>query len=256
MVRIKTAKEIEGIRAASRVVAQVFEAVKSKLCVGTNTFQIDNIVRHTLRDLGAKSAFYKYKQGGKKGFPGYACISVNEEVVHGIGKYDRVLNDGDIITVDVGAVLNEFYGDAAFTTIIGTAKPEVQLLNERTREALYKAIAITKPGVGLFGISRVIEETAKQYGYGSVINYYGHGVGLKLHEPPQVPNAVPAVGYNLPFRAGMTITYEPMFTLGTGNTKELADGWTVVTVDGSWAAHWEHTLLVTETGVEVLTEMK
>ncbi len=256
MIRIKTAQEIEGIRAASRIVAQVFEAVKPRLCVGTTTGQVDNTVRLTLRDLGAKSAFYKYRQGNKKGFPAYACISVNEEVVHGIGRYDRVLQDGDIVTVDVGAAFKGFYGDAAFTAIIGNAKPEVILLNERTREALYKAIAITKPGVGLFDISRTIEETAKQYGYGSVIDYYGHGVGLKLHEPPQVPNAVPSSGYNVPFRAGMTITYEPMFTLGTGKTRELADGWTVVTVDSSWAAHWEHTLLVTETGAEVLTEIK
>lgn len=256
MVRIKTAEEIEGIRAASKVVAQVFEVVKPMLLPGTTTYQIDNMVRHTLRDLGAKSAFHKYKQGGKKSFPAYACISVNEEVVHGIGKFDKALNDGDIITVDVGSVLNGFYGDAAFTQVIGNAKPNVVLLNERTREALYKAIEITRAGIGLYDISRVIEETAKKYGYGSVIDYFGHGVGLQLHEPPQVPNAVPSFGYNLPLRAGMTITYEPMFTLGTGVTKELNDGWTVVTTDGSWAAHWEHTLLVTETGVEILTELK
>lgn len=256
MVIIKTTKQIEGVRQACKIVAHVHERVRRKLEVGLSTYQVDNVVRHTLRDLGAKSAFFKYSQAGKKGFPGFACISVNDEIVHGIRSHNRLLQNGDVITIDVGAVYNGFYGDAAFTAIVGNADDEKTQLVERTREALFSAIKLTKPGVYLFDISKCIADEAEKHGYGVVTGYFGHGVGLRLHEPPQIPNYIPKPGtiFNHKLQSGMIITYEPMFTLGQGTTRELEDDWTVVTADGSTAAHWEHTILVTETGCEVLTE--
>lgn len=255
MIQIKNEKQIQGIREACKIVAEVHQRVDQKLKPGLSTYQIDNIVKHTLRELGAKSAFKKYRQGNKPPFPSHACISVNEEVVHGIGKHDKIINQGDIVTIDVGAEYNGFYGDAAFTTVVGQGSDPVTQLVENTKQVLIRAIEATKPGVYLFDISKILAEGAKEFGYGSVENYYGHGVGLSLHEDPEIPNYVPEPGslFNHKLQPGMTITYEPMFTLGTGKTKELSDKWSVVTIDGSWAAHWEHTILVTESGAEILT---
>lgn len=256
MIQIKTPEQVEGIRAACQVVALAHERVREKIEPGMSTYQIDNIVKHTLRESDAKSAFYKYKQGDKKPFPAYACISVNEEIVHGIGNHTRILQEGDLITIDVGANLNGYIGDAAFTILLGENEERARL-NEYTEKALMNAIKATRVGVHLFDISDIIYQTAAENGYGVVTNYYGHGVGLQLHEPPQIPNSRPTSGgYNLKLRPGMTITYEPMFTLGSSETEELDDGWTVVTKDRSFASHWEHTILVTEDEAEILTKLK
>lgn len=252
MVQIKTPEQIDGIRAASKVVSKIHKRVKEKIAPGMSTYQIDNIVRHSLREFGAKSAFYKYSQGGKKGFPAYACISVNEEIVHGIGNHDRILQENDLITVDVGAILDGYIGDAAATIHLGD-DPEIYRLNRITHEALIEAIEKVRAGVFLFDICETIEQKAKLHNLGLVTNYYGHGVGLQLHEPPQIPNYRPKTGHNVKLVAGMTITFEPMFTLGSGETEELGDGWTVVTKDRSFASHWEHTILVLEDGAEILT---
>lgn len=256
MVHIKTPKQIEGIRAAAQVVAKVHKRVCEKVQLGMSTHQVDNVVRHTLRELGAKSAFYKYSQGGKRPFPAYACVSVNEEVVHGIGNHERVLHNGDVLTIDVGAIFNGYYGDAAFTMIVGEGSAEVIELVEHTRAVLERAIEATKAGVYLFDICRVLQEGAEEKGYGIVKEYSGHGVGIALHEPPQIPNVVPKFGeaFNHKLKAGMIITYEPMFTLGSGDTEELEDGWSVVTKDRSTAVHWEHTILVTDDGAEILSK--
>lgn len=258
MIQLKTEKQIEGIRAAAKVVAVVHQRVRERLQPGMSTYQIDNIVRHTLREHGAKSAFWKYRQGPKPPFPSYACISVNEEVVHGIRSHDRILQEGDVITVDVGSILDGYYGDAAFTAVIGEGTEEAQNLVRDTEGALNMAIGMTKAGVLLHDVSEAIHNYGTERGYGIVLDYFGHGVGLKLHEPPQIPNFRPApgslmYGVNMKLQAGMTITYEPMFTLGSDKTEELSDQWTVVTKDRSLAAHAEHTILVTETGAEILT---
>lgn len=261
---IKNDEQIEGIRAACKLVAQAHQSVREKIDVGISTYQVENIVKHTLKKAGAKSAFYKYTGGSKKPFPGHTCISVNEEVVHGIATHHRKLEEWDVVTVDIGVVLNGYYGDAAVTHVVRekgkiyklTARPEIDLVLD-TRQALDDAISLTKEGVFLFDISRYIAKAAEYHDYGNVIGYFGHGVGLALHEPPTIPNYVPEPGTipNVQLQAGMIITYEPMFTLGTGETKELNDNWTVVTKDGSAACHWEHTLLVTEDGAEVLTKL-
>lgn len=254
MVQIKTAEQVDGIRAACNIVALAHQRVREKIAPGMSTYQIDNIVKHTLRDNDAKSAFYKYSQGGKKPFPAHACISVNEEIVHGIGNHTRILKEEDLITIDVGANLNGFIGDAAITILLGEDE-ERNKLNECTKAALMKAIEQTKEGAHLFDICEIIQQTCAEGGYGLITNYFGHGVGLQLHEAPQIPNFRPSTGHNLKLRAGMTITYEPMFTLGSNETEELDDGWTVVTKDRSYASHWEHTILVTENGAEILTEL-
>ena len=257
MIQIKTPAQIEGIRAACKVVAEVHKRVRSKMEIGMNTYQIDNVVKHSLRELNAKSAFLKYRQGNRVPFPGHSCISINEEVVHGIGRFDRCLKEGDVITIDVGAILNGFYGDAAFTIILGRGDLRAVELVQDTKSALDQAISMSRPGVLLHDISGFIYDYGKSRNYGIITNYYGHGVGLKLHEPPQIPNFRPTPGdlnlVNIRLQPGMTITYEPMYCLGSGETIELADGWSVITKDHSTAAHWEHSILITDKGAEVLT---
>lgn len=259
MIQLKTEKQIEGIRAASKVVALVHQRIREELRPGLSTYQVDNIVKHTLRNQGAKSAFIKYRQGNKPPFPAYACLSLNEEVVHGIRSHNRFLKEGDVFTVDVGSILDNYYGDAAFTVVVGEGVEEAHRLVQDTEGALHRAIEMTKAGTLLHDISEAIHDYGVERGYGVVKGYFGHGVGLKLHEPPQIPNFRPAPGSlmfgpNVKLQAGMTITYEPMFTLGSGETEELDDEWTVVTKDRSLAAHAEHTILVTETGAEILTK--
>jgi methionyl aminopeptidase len=255
MINIKTPQQIEGIRAACKVVAEAHARVAEIIRPGQSTYQLDNIVKHVLKSMGATSAFYKYSQGAKKPFPGQSCISINEEVVHGIPSHFNKVREGDVVTIDVGATLNKFVGDAAITLIVGKGTPEAIQLVEVTKLALDRAIGLVKAGAWLFDACQAIEDTSKEYGYGVVKGYYGHGVGLQLHESPQIPNFRPAPGtaVDVKLRSGMIITFEPMFALGLGETEELNDGWTVVTKDHSIAAHWEHTILVADSGAEVLT---
>jgi len=257
LIQIKTAKQIDGIRVACKAVAETHRRVRDKISSGLSTYQIDNIVKHSLRDLGAKSAFLKYKQGNRLPFPAHSCVSVNEEIVHGIGRHNKILKEGDVVTVDVGTIIDNYFGDAAFTVVIGKGSPEAIRLVEDTKSVLDQAIHMSKPGVFIHDISEFIFDYGKSKKYGIVTDYYGHGVGLRLHEPPQIPNFKPSPGHphliNIKLEPGMTITYEPMYSLGSGETMELEDDWTVVTRDGSIAAHWEHTILITEEGCEVLT---
>ena len=254
---IKNAKQIEGIRAASKIVALINKSVRESIKAGMTTYQVDNIAKHILREHNARSPFYKYKFASKSPFPGHVCISINNEIVHGIPQVNRVIQDGDLVKVDVGATLNNFIGDAAQSIIVGNVSDEIKKIVQVTEEVLDTAIQMTKHGTWLYDISAMIYNTAKQAGYGVVIAYTGHGVGLKLHEPPQIYNYVPplGVGVNVKLQAGMIITYEPMFTLGRGDTRELFDGWTVVTQDNSIATHCEHTVLVKENSSEILTTL-
>lgn len=256
-VIIKNQDQIAKITQACKLVASAHERVASKLEVGMSTYQVENIVKHTLKEAKAKSAFYKYAAQGKRPFPGHICISVNEEIVHGIASHSRKLQSGDVLSVDIGCILDGYYGDAARSYVIGSdgTLPQDSLVNH-TKQVLDQCIEMTKPGMMLFDISAHIEASAKQLGYGNVTGYYGHGVGIKLHEPPTIPNYVPAPGLfpNIKLQPGMVITYEPMFTLGGSETEELSDGWTVVTRDRSQACHWEHTIAITEDGAQVLTQ--
>ena len=199
-----------------------------------------------LRQAGAKSSFFGYR-----GFPGHICASVNEEVVHGIpGK--RVLRDGDIISLDISAYYDGFHGDSAWTYPVGIVSPEAAQLLRDTEAALYRAVAAARTGERLGAVSNTVERFAAEHGYGIIHNYGGHGVGRYMHEDPHVANrGNPNHGPRL--RTGLTIAVEPMFVVGEEATKELADGWTVVTADSSLSAHFEHTVAVTPEGGEILT---
>jgi methionyl aminopeptidase len=187
------------------------------------------------------------------GFPASACISVNEEIIHGIpGK--RVIKSGDLVSIDLGIIRNGFFSDAAQTIAVGECAPRALELNDVTRKCLDLAIEQVKPGNRIHDISRAVFRCAKQHGFEVVREYCGHGVGLSLHEEPQIPNYV-SVGPNPRLRKGMILAIEPMINMGTAQIQHLDDDWTVVTRDGKPSAHWEHTVLVTEDGVEILTAL-
>jgi len=258
---IKTPEQIEHIKDAMKIVSKAHRVVSEKICEGMSTYQVENIVKHVLKDAKAKSPFHRYKAGSRSPFPRWTCISVNEEVVHGIAQHNKILRDGDIVTVDIGSVIERdgtsYYGDAAVTHMIGNVEEQTRELVEQCRTVLYKAIEMTGPDVWLFDISKEMNKIAIEKGFGNVKGYYGHGVGLALHELPAIPAYVPEreeAMLNVKLQSGMIITYEPILTLGSCETEELSDGWTVVTKDRSIAAHWEHSVLITSEGFEVLTE--
>ena len=246
-ITIKSDREIERMRAAGRVVARCHERVAAAIAPGVTTAELDALVRDTLREHDAVSSFLGYR-----GFPGTICASVNEEIVHGIPG-SRRLQDGDIISVDIGAIVEGWHGDSAWTYAVGQISEEARRLLADTEAALYEGIRHARAGSRLGAVSHAVEAFAMARGYGVVRNYGGHGIGRRMHEDPHVPNyGDPGQGPVL--RRGMTFAIEPMLTLGTEQTRELSDGWTVVTADGSLAAHFEHTIAVTEGEPVILTE--
>ena len=234
------------MREAGRVVATAKARLADAIRPGITTAELDRIAEEAIRRLGASPSFK-----GLYGFPATICASVNDEIVHGIPS-DRVVREGDILSIDVGAVVGGFHSDTAFTVGIGRITEEAQRLIDVTREALRIAIAQAKAGARVGDISASVQSYAEGLGYGVVRQYVGHGIGRDLHEDPQVPNyGIPGRGPIL--RAGMTLAIEPMLNLGTWETTELDDGWTVVTADGSLSAHFEDTIAITEDGPEVFT---
>lgn len=243
---LKSPQEIAKMRAAGRVVAQALEAMRAAVRPGVTTAQLDAVGETAIRKAGAKPSFK-----GLYGFPGSVCVAVNEEVVHGIpGK--KALKAGDIISLDTGALLDGWHGDATITVPVGEIDEETQRLVETTYGALHAGIAQCRPGKRVGDIGHAIQEYAESRGYGVVRQYVGHAIGRKIHEEPQVPNyGDPGTGTLL--RAGMVLTIEPMLTIGTYETHTLADQWTVVTNDGKRAAQFEHTVAVTDGDPEILT---
>jgi methionyl aminopeptidase len=250
---IKNSREVAKMREAGRVVSVIHERIERAIAPGITTGDLDGIARQTLAELGATSSFLGYGGGpGRRPFPGHICASVNDVIVHGIpGK--RVLKEGDIISVDVGAILDGYHGDSAWTYPVGAIAPEARRLLEDTEASLYRAVAGGKggrPPWGRRGGGRAVRggpwlRAGREYG--------GHGIGRSMHEDPHVPNhGDPTRGVLL--RTGLTLAIEPMLTTGGAEWQELNDGWTVVTADGSLAAHFEHTVVVTATGGEILTE--
>ena len=214
---------------------------------GISTLELDAAAEKTIRSFGATPLFLGYY-----GFPGTICASVNEEVVHGIPKKDRILKSGDIISIDTGARLDGFCSDAAITLGVGEVSDEAQRLMDVTKKSLYKAIGQVKPGKRLGDVEHAVETFAKQKGVGVVRDYCGHGIGRNMHEEPSIPNfGKPGTGPLL--EKGMVLAIEPMLTAGTYRVRELDDGWTVVTADGKYAAHFEHTVAVTANGSEIFT---
>lgn len=247
---IKNRREIERMREAGSLVALIHRRIEAAIVPGVTTAELDEIARETLAEAGARSSFLGYP--GRHGpFPGHICASVNNEIVHGIpGK--RLLRDGDIVSVDVGAILNGFHGDAAWTYPVGVVSEDARRLLRDTEDALERAVAAAKTGNRLGAVGAAVEQFAVPRGYGVIREYGGHGIGRSMHEEPHVPNhGDPNRGVLL--RTGLTLAIEPMLTTGSEAWRELADGWTVVTADGSLAAHFEHTVAVTEEGGQVLT---
>jgi methionyl aminopeptidase len=246
-ITIKNEREIEKMRAAGRVVAICHQRVEEAIAPGVTTADLDAIVRDTVKEYGATASFLGYH-----GFRGNICASVNEVIVHGIPGTRR-LNEGDIISVDIGAIVEGWHGDSAWTYPVGAISEEARRLLDDTEASLYEGLHAARAGNRLGEIGHAVETFAVARGYGVVRGYGGHGIGRRMHEDPHVPNyGDPQRGPVL--RKGMTLAIEPMLTLGTDRTRELSDGWTVVTADGTWAAHFEHTVAITEGEPIVLTE--
>ena len=246
MIRLKTQNEIELIGESCRLLSELFVLLRREIKEGVTTAHLDSFARTFIKDKKAQPAFLGYMD-----YPAALCVSVNEEVIHGIpGK--RVLRSGDIVGIDCGINLNGYYSDAAITVPIEPIKQETALLLRITQECLEKAVAVIKPDIRIHEISRVVYDHAKKHGFGVVRDYCGHGVGFSQHEDPQIPNYISS-GPNPRLKPGMVLAIEPMINLGTDSVNELDDGWTVVTADGKPSAHFEHTIAVTETGSRVLT---
>lgn len=248
MIICKTPREIEIMREAGRIVALTHQELKRHIKPGITTKELDTIAD---RFIQSKGAFPSFK--GYNGFRGSICASVNEELVHGIPG-DRVLQDGDIISIDIGAKYNGYHGDSAWTYPVGQVSEEAQKLLEVTEESLLIGLKEAKPGERLSNISHAIQTYVETCGFSIVREYVGHGIGQDLHEDPQVPHYGPP-GKGPKLRPGMVICVEPMVNAGSRHVKTLTDHWTVVTVDGKWCAHFEHTIAITESGFEILTKL-
>lgn len=253
MISLKTGKDVSAMRAAGKIVADVLEYMKELAEPGVDTLTLDERARELIEKSEAKPAFLGYKVPGvPRPFPGALCVSINEEVVHGIPNRKRLLQEGDIVSIDVGVLFGGYYGDAAYTYAVGHVGEERRRLLEVTRKSLDLAIDAAVSGNTIGDIGHAVESFAVPEGYGIVRNYAGHGIGRRLHEPPQVPNfGKPGQGITL--KAGMTIAIEPMIMSGNEEVETLPDLWTVVTSDRSDAAHFEKTVLVTEDAPEILT---
>lgn len=248
MITIKSDEEVKIMREAGRVVAEVLAILKEEAKVGVVVKDLDKIVRKEYARRGVTPTFLGY---GSPPYPATVCISINEDLVHGIPG-DRVINDGDIVSIDLGATYRGFVGDSAITFQVGTTTPEAQKLIDVTRESLMRGIKAARPGQRLGAISNAIGTYIESEGYGVVRQYVGHGVGRKMHEEPQVPNYGPADRGPI-LKRGMVLALEPMVTVGDYATKVLPDNWTVATADGSLCAHFEHTIAITDGEAEVLT---
>ena len=249
MIRLKTSAQIKAMKEAGRITGEALALAGEHVKAGVSTKYLDDIVRHHIEKQGAKPSFLGYG-----GFPGSACISINEEVIHGIPKADRILKDGDIVKIDVGAFYRGYHGDSANTFLVGNVAPETKALVEATKESFYKGLEMVTSANRLGDVGAAIEGYVNDRGFTVVREFVGHGIGCDLHEDPNVPNyGVPGHGFRL--RPGMTIAIEPMVCQGSAKVRVLSDKWTVVTVDGGMAAHYEHTVALTEDGPILLTKI-
>lgn len=255
MIELKSPGEIQAMRAAGLVVGRTLKLLGEHAKAGVSTGELDELAEQTIREARAVPSFKGYH-----GFPGSICASVNHQVVHGIPAREQVLAEGDLLSIDCGAILDGWHGDAAVTLAIGAVSDEDAALSAATEASMWAGIERVRAGARLTDISHAVERAALDASaadgrqYGIVADYGGHGIGTEMHMDPFLPNeGKPGRGPRL--RVGMALAIEPMLTLGTEETEELADGWTVITADGSRAAHWEHTVAVTEDGPWVLTKL-
>lgn len=249
MIKLKSNREVELMREAGRIVALAHQAAKDFIKPGVSTKDLDDLIENVIRENDAIPSFKNYN-----GFPASACISVNEEVVHGIPSKKRILKDGDVVSVDIGAIYKGYHGDSAWTYACGEISSDAKSLLEGTKESLFKGLEFAKAGNRLSDISHAIQKYAESLGFSVVREFVGHGLGRELHEDPQIPNfGLPGRGPKL--KAGMTLAIEPMINLGNKDVRVLTDGWTAVTRDRSISAHYEHSILITKTGYEILTKL-
>lgn len=246
MIQVKNSEQIALMKVAGRITGEAILAAAEHIKEGVSTLELDNIIRHYIEKSGAKPSFLGYG-----GFPGSACISVNEEIIHGIPRANKILREGDIVKLDVGACYKGFHGDSANTFGVGNISDEAKRLIETTKESFFKGAAKAIAGNRIGDIGSAVYDHAVSNGYGVVKRYVGHGVGHDLHEDPEVPNFGTA-GRGARLFPGMTIAIEPMINEGTFEVKEKNDGWTVVTADGKLSAHYEHTVLITPDGEPLL----
>ncbi len=247
MIVCRSDAEIERLRLANQLVADVLATLEKAVAPGVSTMDLDQLAERLVREGGAEPAFKGYR-----GYPATLCASLNQEVVHGIPSRSRVLREGDIISLDMGVKMGGYYGDSAVTVAVGQISERAATLMRVTRESLERAILQVKPGGRLSDVSHAVQQWVEQHGFSIVREFVGHGIGEKLHEEPQIPNyGQPGRGPRL--AVGMVLAIEPMVAMGKPETRVLSDGWTAVTRDGSLAAHFEHTVAVTGAGVQVLT---
>jgi len=248
-IMIKTPQEIEKMRRSGGAVRDVLETVRGLVKAGATTLDLEKAAEAKMKELGAVPAFKGYR-----GYPCVLCTSLNNEVVHGIPSKNRVLRDGDIVSIDCGVVVDGYYGDSAITVAVGEGiSPEARRLLDVTKASLESAIAIVKPGATLGDIGAAVQGVVEADGFSVVRDFVGHGIGTHMHEDPQVPNYGQR-GQGTKLRAGMVLAIEPMVNVGGPGVQVLKDGWTAVTEDGSLSAHFEHTVAVTQQGAVVLTQ--
>ena len=254
MVTIKSKKEIELMKEACKVVALTYEKLEKEIKPGMTTYELDQIAEKTMRSLGAIPAEKGYDSGirGVPKFPASICVSINDEVIHGIPSKNRIIKNGDVVSIDTVALKDGFNGDAARTFIVGKSSKEAQRLVEVTKQAFFEGIKFAKPGYRIGDISHAIGEYVRSQGYSVVKEFQGHGIGREMHEDPGIPNYGKA-GRGMKIEPGMTLAIEPMVIQGKPNILELDDGWTIITEDGSLAAHYENTILITEKEPKILT---
>lgn len=250
MIVLKTNKELTLMREAGKITARALKLAGEAVEPGVTTQEINNIVHKYIISQGATPSFLNYNN-----FPASCCVSLNNEVIHGIPNSNRKVKSGDIVSIDVGAYINGFHGDSAWTFPCGDILPEYSNLLNATRESLFEAIKVAKPGNRVGDLGSTVERYIKSRGYSVVRDFVGHGVGTHLHEEPSVPN-FGREGHGARLSSGMTIAIEPMVNLGTGDVKVLEDGWTTVTADGKFSAHFEHTVAITTDGAVILTDPK
>ena len=250
MITLKNAAQITAMRDAGRITGEALLIARDMVRPGVSTYEIDQAIRKHIEKCGATPAFLGYH-----GFPACACISINDEVIHGIPAKKRILMDGDIVKIDTGAVYHGYVGDSARTIPVGNVSEEAKKLIQVTRDSFWAGVAKLEAGNRLGDVGSAIDTLVRENGFSTVKRYVGHGIGTKMHEQPDVPNfGTPGRGIRL--SAGMTLAIEPMVNVGRADVIELNDGWTVKTADGSLSAHYENTVALTSNGVLILTEVE
>ena len=248
MITIKSDREIQLMKEAGRITAYAHEMVRKAIKPGVSTYELDKIAYDAIVSQGAVPSFLNYH-----GYPASICASINEVVVHGIPNKKTILKNGDIISIDIGAIYHGYHGDAARTHFVGEVKDEIKQLVQVTKESFFEGLKFAKPGNRLSDISHAIGVYAEKFGYGVVKDFTGHGIGKNLHEDPAIPN-YGEEGHGPILKKGMTLAIEPMINLGTYKVKVLNDGWTTITQDKLVSAHYENTIVITNDGYEILTK--